>query len=120
MTSILTDESVHSRIRTTQKPAARSAFSSWCVGFITNISNPKAVVFFSSLFVVALPADPPLWVRVASFIVMALISLGWYSTVACLFSMEPVIKIYQKAKRGIDYVTGGIFIVLAISIILVR
>jgi threonine/homoserine/homoserine lactone efflux protein len=111
---------LHTPARIVQKTAGRSAFSSWRVGFLTNIGNPKAVIFFSSLFVTILPVNPPLWLQATSLISMVLVSAAWYCTVACIFSTETVVNAYMRAKRWIDYITGGIFIVLAISLILER
>jgi threonine/homoserine/homoserine lactone efflux protein len=71
----------------------RSAF--W-VGFLTDMSNPKAVVFFGSLFTSLLPADRP----------------AWYCLVACLFSTRPVVGAYRLAKRWLDYATAAIFMAL--------
>jgi threonine efflux protein len=98
------------------KPVPTHGFSAWRVGFLTNISNPKAVAFFSSLFVVLLPANPPLWVQAASVVLMLLIAACWFCIVACLFSLGPVTNAYRRAKRWIDYITGGIFVALGIRL----
>ncbi|GHO49562.1 LysE family translocator [Ktedonospora formicarum] len=98
----------------------KSGLSAWRVGFITNISNPKAVVFFSSLFVVILPANPPLWLQVASAALMLVMAAGWFCIVACLFSLAPITRAYRHTKRWIDYVTGGIFIALGIRLAVER
>jgi len=37
--------------------------SSWQVGFLTNISNPKAVAFFGSIFALLLPAHASFWLQ---------------------------------------------------------
>jgi threonine efflux protein len=98
------------------KPAPTRGFSAWRVGFLTNISNPKALAFFSSLFVVLLPANPPLWVQAASAVLMLMIAACWFCIVACLFSLGPVTSAYRRAKRWIDYMTGGIFVALGIRL----
>jgi threonine efflux protein len=102
------------------QPEANHGFSAWRVGFLTNISNPKAVAFFSSLFVVLLPANPPLWVQAASVVLMLLIAACWFCIVACLFSLGPVTNAYRRAKRWIDYITGGIFVALGIRLAMER
>ncbi|BCL80261.1 threonine efflux protein [Ktedonobacteria bacterium brp13] len=95
-------------------PVPTRSFSAWGVGFSTNISNPKAIAFFSSLFVALLPVHPPLWVQTTSVVLLVIIAASWFCLVACLFSLAPVTRAYLRAKRWIDYLTGGIFVTLGI------
>jgi threonine efflux protein len=97
-----------------------SDFPAWRVGFLSNIGNPKVLAFFSSVFVILFPANPPLWVQVASVVLMLLINIGWYGLVVCLFSLGPVAHVYRRAKRWIDYITGGIFVALGARLALER
>jgi threonine efflux protein len=110
----------HPATLASNKPVAKPGFSAWRMGFLTNIGNPKAVAFFSSLFVVLLPANPPLWVQAASVVLMLLIAACWFCVVAYLFSLGPVTNAYRRAKRWIDYITGGIFVVLGIRLAVER
>lgn len=84
--------------------------SAWRVGFLTDISNPKAAAFFGSLFAVFLPAHAPLWSQIASVVVVVMIAACWYGTVACVFSLGPIARGYTRIKKWIDYVTGGILV----------
>ena len=93
-------------------------FAVWRVGFLTNISNPKAVAFFSSLFVVLLPPHPPIWVQAASVICMLVIALSWFCIVPCVFSHAPIKRAYRRPNRWLDYITGSIFVALGIRLIL--
>lgn len=90
--------------------------SAWRAGFLTDISNPKAAAFFGSLFALLLPAHPPLWLQIASIVIVVLIAISWYSTVACLFSLGPVERSYRRAKKWIDRLTGGIFVLLGVRL----
>lgn len=87
-------------------------FAVWRVGFLTNLGNPKAAAFFSSLFIVMLPSNPSIWFQTVCVVVMLAIALIWFSIVAWVFSADPIIKVYQRAKRWIEYITGSIFILL--------
>jgi threonine efflux protein len=88
--------------------------SAWRRGFLTNVSNPKTAVFFTSLFVLLLPVHPPLWFQIACVAIIVLISASWYILVACLFSWKPATRAYLRARKWIDLLTGGIFIVFGI------
>jgi threonine/homoserine/homoserine lactone efflux protein len=91
----------------------RSAWSLWRVGFLTNIGNPKAAVFFGSLFTAVLPPHLATGARLGVIAVMLVMATAWFGTVACLFSLAPVARGYRRAKRGIDAVTGCLFVALA-------
>jgi threonine/homoserine/homoserine lactone efflux protein len=94
-------------------PGERSAWGVWRVGFLTNIGNPKAAVFFGSLFTAFLPPHPGTGLDVAVITVMLLMATAWFTVVACLFSLSPVARGYRRAKRWIDMATGCLFVGLA-------
>jgi threonine efflux protein len=109
------------RRRAPQEPTAqtsdtaveRSPWKVWRVGFLTNIGNPKAAVFFGSLFSALLPAHPAFWLQGTALTVMLAMALCWFTAVAFLFSLPPVIHAYRRAKRAVDALTGCIFVALA-------
>jgi threonine efflux protein len=90
-----------------------SSWKVWRVGFLTNIGNPKAAVFFGSLFSALLPAHPALWLAGTALVIMLVMAVCWFTAVAFLFSLPPVTRAYRHAKRGVDAVTGCVFVILA-------
>ncbi|MEU6572817.1 LysE family transporter [Streptomyces sp. NPDC046805] len=91
----------------------RSVWAVWRVGFLTNIGNPKAAVFFGSLFTAFLPPHPGVGLDAAVIAVMLLMATAWFTAVACLFSLSRVARGYRRAKRWIDTATGCLFVALA-------
>jgi threonine/homoserine/homoserine lactone efflux protein len=75
-------------------------------GFMTQISNPKVIVFFGSVFVAMLPASPPAWMIGALVGIVTLNEVVWYSLVSVFIGSAPVRTRYLRAKRWIDRVTG--------------
>jgi threonine efflux protein len=94
----------------------RGRLPSWLIGFLTNISNPKALAFFSSIFALLLPARPPLLLDVTILAGMVGISAGWFSLVALLFSLPAIARAYRRAQRWIDAITGGLFLALGLRL----
>jgi threonine/homoserine/homoserine lactone efflux protein len=88
--------------------SARAAF--WR-GVVVDLSNPKAAIFFTSLFAFAVPADAPMWYKGMVVGVVALIAGGWYALVACAVNFRPVGRALERVQRPLSYaVGGGVFI----------
>jgi threonine/homoserine/homoserine lactone efflux protein len=94
--------------------ASESAF--W-KGFWIQISNPKVVVFFGSVFVAMLPENPPLWMLLALLLIVSFNEFWWYSAVALFFGAKPVRALYLKSKVWIDRVTGLFLGVLGLRLL---
>jgi threonine efflux protein len=84
------------------------------------LSNPKAAVFFGSIFVTLLPADAPLWVKGAALAILAMNEFGWYALVALVLSAPRARRIYSNAKRALDALFGGFLTVLGVKLALSR
>lgn len=81
-------------------------------GFVTNITNPKSVAYYASLFAVMVPSSSPAWLLFAAVLVAVLVSTLWWVTVALLFSLSPVRRVYERVRRWIDLVAGGVLVAL--------
>lgn len=88
--------------------ATRSAGAAWRLGLLTNLSNPKAVVFFGSVFAALVPQDASLALRAAAVAVIALDATVWHCLLAVVFSTPRAQAAYLHAKRWIDRVAGAV------------
>jgi threonine/homoserine/homoserine lactone efflux protein len=86
-------------------------------GFMVQIGNPKVAVFFGSIFVAMLPANPPLWMMLALLAIVTFNEVWWYSVVALFFGAGPVRNFYLRAKTWIDRVTGAFLGVLGLRLL---
>jgi threonine efflux protein len=84
----------------------------WRIGFLTDLGNPKAAAFFSSLFGALLPAGTGPAVRVAVVAGIVGLATAWYIAVAVLFGLEPVASLYRRARRWIERVMATLLIAL--------
>lgn len=78
------------------------------VGLLTNLTNPKAVLFFGSIFAAAFPADPPGWLVGAAVLIVLLNAMIWYGLVAYLFSRGPVRTWYAACSHRLSAAVGVI------------
>ena len=75
-------------------------------GLLTDLSNPKAAAFFTSLFAVAVPPAAPLWFDVLIVTTVVAIAGLWYALAAYAMACRPIAAAYQKARKAIAYSTG--------------
>ena len=77
-------------------------------GFLTNIANPKAAIFFGSVFSSVLPAHSSAGLKLSAFIVIVTLSMLWFALVALGMSTARLQAAYLNARRGIDRVAGTV------------
>ncbi|WP_439147301.1 LysE family translocator [Vibrio sp.] len=92
----------------------RDAFSK---GFMTNILNPKALVFFVSLMSSLVPADMSLSGKGFALIILFGLSLFWFSLLAWMLSTKALQKKLHEATVYIDALCGAVFTIIGFGIL---
>jgi threonine/homoserine/homoserine lactone efflux protein len=85
-------------------------------GLLTNLTNPKAGAFWTSVFGSIFPAHAPAWLFVATGVMVPCISGGWYAIMSLAFATEQVQRRYVALRRPIDAVCGTILLGLGASL----
>lgn len=98
----------------------RTYAAAYRYGALTNLTNPKAMVFFTTIFATLMPATLPVWVRVASIVEIFVLSVSWSCILATLFSHGAVQRRYRAAKTKVCRVTGGVLSALGVQMLLNR
>lgn len=87
-------------------------------GFLCNVLNPKAPIYFLSLFTLVLSPDMPLY-QIAIFgLWIMLVQLCWFSLVVFVLSIPSVNNRFQRAGHWIDRLLGGAMILLGIKVLI--
>ena len=102
--------------QTNGQARSTSAWQAVRTGFLTNMTNPKSIAYYSSLFVVMIPPDPPLWLFAAAVGTALLVSAAWWVAVALFFAVAPVRRSYERARRGIDAIMGGVLVCVGLRL----
>jgi len=85
------------------EPAGREAFwENFWQGFAINMTNPKSVLFFASIFSAYVGPQTPLWAEIAAIAIVVATCLGWQVAMAWLFSVERAASTYRRAQRPLD------------------
>ena len=75
---------------------------------LAQLSNPKAVVVYASVFAALMPASPPLWMFLAIPPGIFIIETGWYLFVAWAFSTSRPRAVYARFAAWIDRIAGTV------------
>ncbi|EGH03168.1 amino acid transporter LysE [Pseudomonas amygdali pv. aesculi str. 0893_23] len=81
-------------------PGERTAKSAYISGFVTNGLNPKATLFFLSLFTVVINPHTPLLVQGGYGVYLAVATAAWFCLVARLFSQARVLRAWATGLIG--------------------
>ncbi len=100
-----------------QRGVSRSAFAA---GFLTNALNPKATLFFISLFVIVVSPETPKLTQALYGLWMAAVTAAWFSLVSVLFTQPGVRQRFLRHGYWIDRALGVVFLGLAVSLALGR
>jgi len=96
-------------------PEARAAF---LAGFLTNALNPKATLFFLSLYVMLVSPQTPSWVQAGYGVWMAGATMAWFCFVSVIFTKTEIRRTFLRHGHWIDRILGVVFIGFAVSLAL--
>jgi threonine efflux protein len=89
-------------------------------GLLTNLANPKSVVYFSSVFALFLGPATPFWVTALAIGIVLLDTVLWYGAVAALFSRVRIRRRYAALEKPINRTTGTVMIGFGARLLVVR
>lgn len=86
-------------------------------GFITNVLNPKATLFFFSLFTSLISSSTPLKVQALYGVWLTVATALWFVTLSLLLSQKRVRQFFNKFGHWIDRILGVFLIGLALVLL---
>lgn len=92
----------------------------WTAGFLTNLLNPKATLFFLAVFSQFITPETTVIQQAAFALTCIVMAIIWFSGVSIILT-NPVIKsAFLKASKWIDRVCGGLFVLLGVRLALTK
>lgn len=86
-------------------------------GLLTNLSNPKAVIYFGSVFSAfvgtGVSNEAKLWI----FALIVIETIIWFLLVATIFALPAIQKGYRRSAKWIDGCAGVLFAGFSLSLI---
>ncbi len=99
-----------------QVPVERSPRAAFVSGFVTNGLNPKATLFFLSLFTVVINPHTPLAVQAGYGLYLAVATGVWFCLVALLFSQSRVRAGFTRMGHWFDRAMGAVLVGLGVKL----
>lgn len=87
-------------------------------GFLTNVTNPKVVAYYASLFGVLIPPTAPGWLFWAATLTVTAISAVWWVSATLLLTYSPVHNAYERARPVMDSLMAAALIGLGIKLVI--
>lgn len=100
--------------------ALPKAGRSFIRGFLTNLSNPKAVIYFGSVFSLFVGDSVGAGARWGLFLLIVAETFVWFSLVAVVFALPAMRRGYQRLAKWIDGVAGVLFTGFGLHLIFTR
>lgn len=85
---------------------------------LLQLSNPKIMVFFGSIFLSLLPPDLPAWMEGSVLLLVAFNEFTWFALLALLFSGGTARAFYRRSKFWLDRIMGGALALLGLRLAL--
>ncbi len=88
------------------------------LGFWTNVLNPKAAIYFLSVFTLVISPTTPVVIRSLLGVEMAIVQVVWFSFVAALFSHRIIRDRIRGIQHWVDRAFGAVLIALGLKVAL--
>ena len=100
--------------------ARRGDMAAFALGFLTNLLNPKAVLFFLALFTSLVSIHTPGEIKVIYVGSRSLMLFAWFALVSVFFTTPSVRQGFFRVGRWFNRVTGITFLALAVRVALAQ
>lgn len=91
-----------------------SNYKSFLIGFLTNLLNPKAMLFFISLFSIIVSAKTEMLFQSFYVLSMSVILFLWFLLVSLFFTTKKIQNVFYKLGKWFNRLTGLALIFLAL------
>jgi threonine/homoserine/homoserine lactone efflux protein len=95
----------------------QTVWRSFRLGLVTQLSNPKIVVVYSSVFAALLPAQFPLPAALLVLAGVLIMETGWYAVVALVLSSTVPRAAYLRSKALVDRMAAGAMGLLGLRLV---
>ncbi|UTW66512.1 LysE family transporter [bacterium SCSIO 12643] len=86
------------------------------IGFLTNVLNPKATLFFLSLFTIVIGPETPKSIMLFTGVMMMVNTALWFSFLSYLITHSKVLPFFEKYQNIFNKLFGGILVAIGVKV----
>lgn len=114
-------QSLFSKAVSTQKMPPHSSkkfarLAAFRQGFLCNVLNPKAIMFFLALFTIVVKPNTPLIIQGGYAVEIALIHFIWFAGLSMFLTHHKMTKVFNKIQTILTRVMGGVLVMFGLRI----
>jgi len=94
-----------------------NAFESFKLGFLTNVLNPKATLFFLSLYVLIISNNIPFKFQILFGLWMSFATGLWFAFLSLILTNKSIVSKIEFMSTKIQRLTGVILIIFAMKLL---
>lgn len=98
------------------RKAGISGRKALAIGFLTNLLNPKAVIFFTAVFTQFIGPGTPFWVMALYGATSVFIEIAWFSGVAAVLTDRRIKERFMGVVHWVERTCGGLMIGLGVKL----
>ncbi len=87
-------------------------------GLLTNALNPKATLFFLSIFTQVVDPNTPLSIQALLGAEVSLVVMVWFLALSLVITVKPIKALFMKAHYYVMKVMGGVLVLLGLKLAL--
>ncbi len=112
----LISKTSHVQLQTAEHKRDITPIKAIQTGFITNATNPKATLFFLSLFTLVIKPETPFLIKLIMGTEMVLVTILWFCFVAYIISHPAITKYVNRIQHYSEKVIGIVLIIFGLKI----
>ena len=97
-----------------------SPSSAFKMGFMTNVLNPKATMFFLSLFTLVISPDTPSHIMAVISVILVADTALWFTLVAIFMTRKGIRSIFERYQNVFNRGFGALLIAVGIHVALME
>jgi RhtB (resistance to homoserine/threonine) family protein len=100
--------------------AAVTNGAAWTQGFVVNVLNPKAALFFISLYALRVSPETPPLLKFGYGVWLVAATTAWFCLVSVLFTRPEIRRRFLRHGHWIDRALGVVFLGFAVALLLAK